>query len=281
MTSWSRRTLAALAAVSALASASGAEARAPDPESEKLFADAVASLERGAIDDSIDRFESLADRGFVHPDASYDRAAAYVGRARSPNARPGDLGRAAAALEETLLLRPGDADAERGLERVRGEIARRRAREGADPVVARTSLGRAVVGLLDEQIWALLAALGSALLTVGLVLVRLTCARRPRLGATTAASIGAVLLLSCGSMAALAKHLRETSRPAVVVTATARLLDQSGKPIVQKNGVPEQVSMAEGTSVFVLERRGDLARIEWGSELAWVNAAELRVLATP
>ena len=37
--------------------------------------------------------EALADQGFVHPDASYDRGLAYVMRYRAVAARPGDLGR--------------------------------------------------------------------------------------------------------------------------------------------------------------------------------------------
>src|SRR5262245_25063525 len=99
-------------AIALAVSCSATSAARADADSQKTFSDAVTSLERGAYDDAIDLFESLADRGFVHPDASFDRAVAYVERARTPNARPGDLGRAVAALEETLLLRPGDPDAE-------------------------------------------------------------------------------------------------------------------------------------------------------------------------
>jgi microcompartment protein CcmK/EutM len=252
---------------------------AKDTEAEKIFTDAVAALDRGAVDDSIDLFESLADRGFVNADASFDRAAAYVARARSPNARPGDLGKSVAALEEALILRPGDGDAERALERIRGEIARRRARVSADPVESKTTLGRAVVGLVDEDVWAILAVAGSALLTLGLVVRRLSRAYRARLGANTAAGIGLFVLLTAGSMARVARHLRETSQPAVVVVAEARLLDETGRPVVQKNGVPEHVTMAEGTSVWVTARSGELARVEWGTTEAWVNASQLRVLA--
>jgi tetratricopeptide (TPR) repeat protein len=251
---------------------------ADDPAA--AVAAAVTSLEKGNYDDAIDRLEALADQGFAHPDASYDRAAAYVARARSPNARPGDLGRAAAALEETLRLRPGDADAEHALERVRGEIARRRARAGADPVVAKTTLSRAVLELLDESVWAALAALGSLALTAGLAVLSLTQAHRARVAGSTAAAIGGVLLSCCGAAAAGARHFRLSSTPAVVVAPEARLLDENGRPVVQKNGEPEHVVMAEGTSVYVRERRGTLARIEWGSTEAWVDASQLRVLAT-
>lgn len=246
---------------------------------ERSFADAVQSLERGAHDDAIDRLESLADSGFSHPDASFNRAVAYVERARSPNARPGDLGRAVAALEETLLLRPSDAEAERALELVRGEIARRRAREGAEPVIAKTTLGRALVGLLPEFMWAALASIGSLMLSAGLAGRWTSRIERRRLSATTVASIGAVLLASCGALGLTARQFRLTSKPAVVVVSDARLLDDAGKPLIQRGGVPEHLSAPEGASLFVRERRADLVRIEWGTTEAWVQAAQVRLIA--
>lgn len=271
-----RRATAFLLAGALLCSSSPSRA---DAAQEKAFAEAVQSLERGAHDDAIDRLESLADSGFSHADASYNRAAAYVARARSPVARPGDLGRAVAALEESLLLRPDDADAERALERVRGEIARRRAREGAEPVVAKTTLSRALVGLLPESAWAALAALGSLLASLGLGARFAYRVERRRLAATIVASAGAVLLCVCGSLALGARHFRLSSRPAVVVVGDARLLDETGKPLVQRGGVPEHVSMPEGTSLFVRERRGQLVRVEWGSTEAWVESSQVRVLS--
>src|SRR5690606_10605299 len=97
----------------------------------QLFADGVAALQKGDFPAAIDAFEALADRGFVHPDASYNRALAYIGRAQSSAERPGDLGRAAAALEETLSQHPDDEDAKHALEIVRAEVAKKRARRGA------------------------------------------------------------------------------------------------------------------------------------------------------
>jgi hypothetical protein len=79
-----------------------------------------------------------------------------------------------------------------------------------------------VVGLLDEEIWAILAAAGSFLLTLGLAVRRLSSAPRARLGANTAAAIGAFVRVTGGSMAAVARHLRVSSRPAVVVVNEAR-----------------------------------------------------------
>ncbi len=259
--------------------ATSSAAQTPD-SSGKLFSAGVAALARGAWDEAVDDFELLADRGFVHPDASFDRAVAYVERARSPRARPGDLGHAAAALAETLELRPDDPVAERALARVREEIARRRASEGNRSVATTPSLSRAVVGLLGEDAWSIGAAIGSLLLAAGLAARRIGSAPQLRLGGAISASIGAVLLLGCGGLAASARHFRLTSRPAVVVATEARLLDTQGRPITRPRG-GDPTEIPEGASVHVLERQGALARVEWGTVSGWVAADRLRLLARP
>src|SRR5206468_2291112 len=114
-----------------------AAARAEGDAPEKLFEKGAEALKHGEYAAAIDTFEALADQGFVHPDASYDRGLAYVMRYRAHADRAGDLGRAAAAFEETLLLRPGDADADAALDLVRAEVTRKRARRTKDAVDAR------------------------------------------------------------------------------------------------------------------------------------------------
>jgi hypothetical protein len=265
-----------------LASSVTAEAlAAPTTNRHDRFAAGVKALQRGAFDQAIDEFELLADHGHAHPDASFNRGVAYVVRARSPEARAGDFGRAAAGFSEALSLRPGDAGAERALQRVREEIARRRAREGAEPIATEPSLARAVVGLLSEGAWGSLAALGSLLLSVGLVLRLFSRTANPQLAGAIAGSIGAVLLLVTGSLAAAAGHYRRTSQPAVVVVSQARLLDDHGIPVKQVDGRPEHVAIPEGAGVYLLERQGNLAQIEWGTTRAWVSSAQIRVIATP
>jgi hypothetical protein len=252
-------------------------ALASEASPQESFAAAVTAHERGAWDEAIDQLELLADRGLSHPDASFNRAAAYIARARSPGARPGDLGRAAAALAETLELRPGDEQAEHALEAVQSEIARRRARDGSEPVAARPSLARAVVGLLPESVWAAAAAVGSLALTIGLAL-RFSRRRRPRLGGAIAAGIGAVLLALAASLTLAARSYRLGSEPAVVVATDARMLDDKGAPMpARARGEP--TSIPEGAMVHLLERRGTLARIEWGTTTAWVDVGQIRVLA--
>lgn len=270
MTRASAALLAALFAAAVVLPVRGEESN------ERLFESAADSIERGALDDAIDRLELLADRGFAHPDASYDRGMAYAGRGLSPNARPGDLGRAAAALAETLELRPGDELADTALDRVRHEIVRRRARAGAKEIDLKQSLGLAVVGLLDENTWALLAALGSLALSLGLFVRLSSTGTRTRLGGVVAGSLGALVLVVGSSGAAFARHARVTYRPAVVVASEARLVDESGVTI---SGVGSVIP--EGASVLVVEQQGPRARVEWGTINGWLSLGQIRILARP
>ena len=255
-----------------------APAAAASGTPEQAFKDAATAIERGAYDEAIDRFELLADQGFSHPDASFDRAVAYLARAQSPRARTGDFGRAVAALAETLLLRPSDTEAEAALERVESEIARRRAREGRDQITARPSLARAVTGLAPENVWAVLAGLGALLLSGGLAIRWWSGRATWRLGATIALSIGGVLLFTFGGLAAAARRFRKISDPAVVVVQEARLLDESGKALSKRDGAIEHEAIPEGGMVEVHERRGQLLAVEWGTTRAWVSAGQIVVL---
>jgi len=252
----------------------------PSSDARHDFAAANDALKRGAYTEAIDTFELLADRGFVHPDASFNRAVAYVERARSSAAQPGDLGRAAAALREVLILRPDDEPAENGLSRIRAEISRRHAREGTAPVMARPSLGRAVTSLFDENAWAVIAISGSLLLALGLALRRFVDRTSAALAGAIGIGVGALLLVSGAGLTAGARHFRLTSSPAVIVAEEARLLDESGKPLRQRTGAADSVTIPEGASVYVLERRPTLDRVEWGSTEGWLTPSQLQILAT-
>ncbi|MEZ4219780.1 MAG: hypothetical protein R3B13_02545 [Polyangiaceae bacterium] len=247
------------------------------PGTEGLFREGVAALERGSHDDAIDRFELLADRGVQHPDASYDRAVAYVARVRATGGRPGDLGRAAAGFAEALELDPSDMAAEQALQTVREEIARRRARAGDQPVRARPALSRAVLDLLPEGGWAILAAAGSLLCALGLGLRLFSQARRPRLVGDIVGGLGGAALLIGGAALAMATRMHVNARPAVVVVPEARLLNAAGVPVAAKGGDPGAIP--EGESVFVREQVGATHRVEWGSVEGYVSAGQLRFLA--
>lgn len=270
----------ALLAFAALLSCGHAAAAGNDAP-EALLASAISASEQGAFDEAVDQLELLSDSGFVHPDASYARAYVYVERARSRAKRPGDLGRAAAALEESRLLRPDDS-VDEALTTLRSEISRQRAREGSAPVLQRPSLGRAVAGLLSENAWADAAALGSTLVTVGLVLYLAVKRRAAEIAGATGIVVGLVLGLFGATLAFAARHYRLTSQPAVVVVPEARLLDADGRALAVR--APNPNAVQEGALVYVHEQRLGRAHVEWGALDGWVDASQLRLLqlrATP
>jgi hypothetical protein len=256
----------------ALTIAGSAHAETP----EQAYAAALAALQKGADNDAIDRLELLADQGFVHPDASLARASAYLSRAQSGSARPGDMGRAAAALSEALLLRPNDEQAERALETVQGEIARRKSQQ-AESVMVRPRLGRAIAALLPEQLWAALALLGSLVLAGGVVLRRLTTRGLPHLTGAVAIGVGAAVLAGFGAGTYAAYHYRTTSRPAVVVVPEARLTNETGRPLPFKAGA-DSTTVPEGATIYVKDQREGRCLVEWGNTDGWLSSSDVRLL---
>lgn len=260
-------------------------ARAQQLPSEDELAGVRAAIERGAFSEAIAQLELWSDRGVVHPDLSFDRGVAYLGRAESPARRVADLGQAAAAFEEAAQLDPADEEASVIVERIRSQIVERQARRDAERVVARPRLLRALLGLIGEDVWAALGAVGALVLSVGLAARLWARSHRARLSGGIAAVVGVVLVLAGGGMALAGRRLRIGSSPAVVIVEEARLLDAQGRPASSRRAASTLGEAAdrvpEGALVHVVETRGGLVRIEWGDADAWLNARELRRLATP
>ncbi len=270
------KALAIAIAAAVLLSFGPASAHAETPE--QSYAEARTALGKGAANEAIDRLELLADQGVVNADASLLRAAAYLTRADGNGAQPGDLGRAAAALSETLLLRPDDAQAERGLDAVQAEIARRRAKQ-QESVAVRPRLSRAIAALLPEQLWATLAALSSLAVAVGVIMRRLAKKSLARLTGMVAISVGSALAVVFGSGAYAAEQFRVSSQAAVVVVPEARLTNEVGRPLPYKRGA-DTTTVPEGASVYVRERRDGRCLVEWGTTDGWLSLSEVRVLAS-
>lgn len=258
----------------------GAFARAQTPSADDvaLHGSAVQAIATGAYTEAIQRLELLADRGVVHPDISFDRAVAYSLRARSPQARPGDFGRAAFALSETLSLRTDDAEAAALLSRVDHELSRARSRRGNPSLLARPRLTRAVVGLLPENVWAIAAAVCSLASTLG-ILYRFGSSRpRRRLAGGVTAWLGmALLVVTCLGLG-YAVHARHTTRQGVVVSTDARLLDVTGAPLLASQYRGQDLSIPEGARLVVTGRTERLLKVEWGSIEAYVSPTEVQLL---
>jgi hypothetical protein len=265
-------------ALSLAALAPGQVARAAEPVAaaraaegvDAVVAQAAEAMAAGRDDDAIAALEALADRGIVHPDASFDRGLAYARRARSERAASGDLGRAAAGFEEALLLRPSDAEAAAALEVVRGEVARRRARRGKDDVSVGDPPDRLVVGLLPELGWAALAVASSLVLALGLEL-----RRRPpgplRVAGALGVPLGALGVLLFTPATWWAGLMARERGLGVVVAPEVTLVDDAGGP-VDAPVVPEAARVETG------ERRGERVHVRWGSYEGWAPNEAVRRL---
>ena len=248
-------------------------ARAADREFDTPdhFTKGADALADGRYDEAIGHLEAYADRMPSHPDASFNRGLAYLTRVRNGAERSGDLGRAAAAFEEALVMRPDDVDVAHSLELVHGEVARRRARRGEDAVLARPSLDRVVVGLANEQSWGIAAVIGSLLLACGLVLRKL--AGSAHLAGVLMIPAGALVLAVTIPLYLGARYLRIERKPGVVVVREVHMTDESGAAM-GLDPVPEAAKLELG------ERRGRLIHVRYGTVEGWIATDTVRVLRT-
>jgi hypothetical protein len=270
------RSAACLFVVGGLLSVGASRALAAEPP-EKVFERASAALQTAEAMHGADYgkvialFESLADRGFVHPDVSFDRGLAYAKRAQTKDEEPGDLGRAAAAFEESRSLRPDDKETEAALDLVRAEVTKRRSRRAKDDIIVRPSLDRLVIGLATERTWSYLAIGASSLLALGLLLRRR--ATGPiHVAGSVLAPVAVIALLGLLPLSFGARWLREHRRPGVVVASEVTLLDDEGRGI-------NAPSIPEAASVEVGDRRGENVFIRWGNAEGYAPATSVRVLA--
>jgi len=256
---------------STTANVSNATAEATPPE--QAFAAGTQALQEGRYQDAIDHFEAYADRMPSHPDASFNRGLAFVMRVDNGAGTPGDLGRAAAAFEETLAMRPDDVEARAALDAVHAEVARRRARTGKEAVLARPSLDRVITRLASERTWATLAVLGALILAAGLALRWLRKTGPAHLAGVLMIPLGALFVVAFVPLYHRAHDLRLNSRSGVVVVREAYLIDERG---ISSDGEP----IPEAARLEVGERRGRLVPVRYGTAEGWLPATSVRLLRT-
>jgi hypothetical protein len=267
--------LAAAAALGVLEPCAWAQT---DADNGALFASATTALHEGRPGDAIAELEALADRGLLDPVASYDRGLAYADRVRVGAEVPGDLGRAAQAFEEARELSRDPKlvdDATKALTVVRGEIARRRLRAGqpVEMVDAGRSFGRAIASLLREDVWTALCAVASIALALGLLVRWIAPPARARVAGGLAAAVATPVLAVAIAMTLAARHDRLTLREGVIVTPTARPIDERGVSI------PGGTSLPEGARVEIIDQRSGATRVRFGGGDVWLAATGVREIA--
>jgi hypothetical protein len=246
-------------------------------EDDALLQSAVTRMHDGKPGEAIADFEALADHGVIDANVSFDRGLAYVSRVRVGGEQPGDLGEAAHGLLEAKNLTTDRAlrdEATRALGLVRAEVGRRRARAG-EPVEfdPGTSLGPAFLRLLPEDIWALLAIIGSFIAGVALFVRRATRERRSRIAATLTGGVASLVLVLGAMTSFAARQQRLTTTTGVIVSAGARPTDEHGLVVANAPVIPE------AAEVEIVAHRAGWAQVRWGTVLAWIPASSVRPLA--
>jgi len=250
-----------------------APARAAPTFDRAVLTSAAGEIEQGQLDDAIARLESAADRGNFHPDAAFSRGVAYLRRALSDRAKPGDYGQAAAGFREALLLRPRDGEAALALEQTRLAVARRSAKQG-EQLLDTLGLGERVLLALSPWFLFWLSAVASALTVLGLVFRWWARGTSRGVGSLIAGISGVVLAVSA-PLTWLAENTARTLDLGIVVAEHAPLLDESGRA---RKGVSP---LREGTEVRVVESRGPLLRLSLGEGTSFVRAQQIRRLRLP
>jgi hypothetical protein len=263
---------AAMATVLLVALSAGASS-----EDGALFSSGTEALAEGRPGDAIADFEALADRGVVDPAASFDRGLAYANRVRIGAEQPGDLGRAALGFSEARDLASDPAlvrDATRALATIRAEVARRRVRGGEPALLDEGKpLGRTLVELLPENTWAVLAAVASIALGVGLFARGTASDRRRRVGATLVCAIAAPVLVASAALALAARSERLHLVEGIIVTPVARPADEKGIAI------PGATSIPEAALVTIAGDRPGWVHVRSGNLIAWIPSQTVRPIA--
>ena len=227
--------------------------------------------------DAIATLEALGDRGVIDPVVSFDRGLAYAGRVRAGAEQAGDLGRAAHGFEEARELSHDAAlvaDATTALAAVRAEVAKRRARAG-DPIELEhgVSLGRSIVKLLPENVWALLAAVCAFALSVGIVVRSRAQVKRVKVAGTTTCAVAGGLLLVIAVVLSAARDVRRHVREAVVIAPSTRLLDEKHVALLSVAPLPE------GARVQLLDEGADFAHVVAGRAAGWLPSGHVLPMA--
>lgn len=226
------------------------------------FAEANAAYARGEHEVAARGYERLIESGVEDADVFFDLGLSY--------ARLGRHGRAIAAFERALSVRPGDAEALAALEASRGILGRRRAeREGEAYVDAGPPTLEGLYGWASENTLAILLLFFEALLVLALGALFFVKAERPRI------ALGIVAPISALGLAFAAVGL--SARTGALDPGAAAIVVREGAPL--REGPSSDASVRhealEGERVYVTAEDGDFARVQAGARAGWIAASDL------
>jgi hypothetical protein len=135
------------------------------------------------------------------------------------------------------------------------------------------SLGRSIVGLLPENVWALLAIALASVLTIAIVVRSRVTVARAKVAATTTCAVTGALLAITALCAWAARDARLHLREGVVVTPNARLLDE--RHVVRDAVAP----IAEATRVRVVEEGAGYSRVHVAGQDGWLPSSAVLPIA--
>ena len=230
---------------------------------------ATAAVTGGRLDEAIAIYEQLGDSSLVGASLSFDRGIAYALRARSGQGVAGDYGRAAHGFEEALRRDPHDREAQRVLDEIRREIAKRDARaSGRSEELGATPVWRTIVVALPGDAWAGLA-IASSLILAGALAMRPRLARGARLAASTIATVAVIALVVFSAIGLSARWLRANLREAVVISPHA---------VATPDGDSAPIDLDEGQRVDVVEERAGTTLVRTEKGTGWAPRDALRTL---
>jgi hypothetical protein len=169
-----------------------------------------------------------------------------------------------------LLLRPDDAEAQRGLDEAR-LLASKRSGKAAS-FGETLGLGALVLERIGAWTLALTALAGGAFAGVGLVLRRFTHGVAATTG-TLALVAGLTALGASAALAAAQVAWLEGAVAAVVIVERAPLLDASGR------AVPATAPLLEGTELRARPGTGGLLELELARGHAYIRRSQVRLLS--
>ncbi len=228
-------------------------------------------IEAARFAEAIFEAEAAADQGVVSSDLSFNRGLAYLGRAKTSLAVSGDLAQASAGFAESLQLRPGDAEAARGLEQARLLIAQDRSQKDTSPDSSNLGILERVLLAIAPLVLALLAALGSLVLSLGLVFFVGRNESRRTAGAIMTL-VGSLFLVPSAALAGARASLFAEARTAVVIADSAEVVDDAGKKIALRP------AFRKGTLLYLGPSDRGAAPLVGIGETGFVPLARVRLL---